>query len=268
MATLVLLFFLGLADLVSAAPASTTDPVFPWKVLRGSPRSATPIQTAEQAKNFLLGPGKPDLSLVTSSEDATKTVVLLEQHGAAALRTIRVKPGNLVSEDNGATWQVAEFRNIVFGTSVPVVFKGPLSVEWVNYAGGVAYYPVGLNSEWVPVIQGACGNAFLWHRPRKTTPPPTVTGQVVQPLPPPIHVGAMGPPPDTSGRGYQQPARVEETRSVHTVATVGQIPIPKQEVRVSQELLNNVLNGNQNVNTVNAIMQQLQQMVVPITINN
>ncbi|MEK7461044.1 MAG: hypothetical protein AAB647_02410, partial [Patescibacteria group bacterium] len=112
LATLVLLFFLGLADLVSAAPASTTDPVFPWKVLRGSPRSATPIQTAEQAKNFLLGPGKPDLSLVTSSEDATKTVVLLEQHGAAALRTIRVKPGNLVSEDNGATWQVAEFRNI------------------------------------------------------------------------------------------------------------------------------------------------------------
>ena len=278
------LFLSLLLSLTSVVQAEET---FPWKVLRGSPRTATPLQTAEQAAKWLLGPGKGDLALVTSKEDAGKTVVLVEQQGAKALRTIRVKPGNMVSEDNGTTWQKAELKNLVFGPAgLPVVFIGPLSVEWTNYPGGIAYYPAGLNSEWVPVIQGACGNAYLWHRPRQT--PPTVTGQVVQtplPTPTPTPVVAMGPPPDYSGKAYNRPDRVQETISVHTVATVGQVPVPKfPETKVvnsgnnvntntqalMNDLLTNIVNNNTNVNvntnTINAIMQQLQQLVVPIAI--
>jgi hypothetical protein len=266
--------------------ASAEETTLPWKVLRGSPRSATPLQTAEQAKTWLLGQGKADLFLVTSKQDAGKTVILLEQLGAKALKTIRVKPGNMVSEDNGVTWQKAEFRNLIFTLNgQPFPSKAPLSVEWVNYTGGVAYYPAGLDSEWVPVLQGACANLYLWRRGRSPLSlakglPPLVVQTPVPPAPPPSPVAiVLLPPPDYAGRAYHRPDRVAESRSVHTVGTIGQVPVPKQEIRISNAGNNtNSANsragaranadasannaGNTNINTNNNLMELMNNILI------
>lgn len=275
-------FLLLALFILAASMAAQAETTFHWRVLRGSPRSAQPLQTADQAATWLLGPGKGDLKLVTTAADAAKTIVLLEQNGATALRTIRIKPKNQVSLNNGVTWQTGEFRNIVFGTGFPaVVFKGPVSIEWGNYPGGTAYYPRDLESEWVPLLKGACGNLLLWRRLRRPSPTPTPSGAVIipapTPTPPPI---AQLPPPGIPGKRYERPERVQEIRSVHTVATVGMVPVPKLEVsnsannvnsnslvnQLMNEIVNQNTNVNWNVNTINSIMQQLQQMIVPIGI--